>query len=347
MQSQLNTITFKKSQNRNNVANEQPRRCTEAKVSNTMNNSVELIVDDDGSTLRVLMSCNDRCVRILTFPELKVHHVIRGYNMPINDSKMSPDGNYVASVGDRPKLCLVKVNHATRMQALQQGATMTFGSPQAIPLGIERNAVLCLLIFFFFLWLDVLTDRSPNSDQAENISSQYLSWSRDSKLVAATSDNCRFVNVVDVATRSVIHKIDAGGFTYAIAFSPVQENLLTFSMRSDYIQIFDVGTGQRQILSFHGTVGGMAFRPDGFELIAGTHLSFFSCFEKKKLFFFFVTAMKKRIRQYNLVGVKPLLNLCVRYVQHNLASLQIDPALLPPEIQSLLFPLAPRASSSQ
>ena len=57
--------------------------------------------------------------------------------------------------------------------------------------------------------------------------------------------------------------------------------------------------------------------------------------------------MKKRIRQYNLVGVKPLLNLCVRYVQHNLASLQIDPALLPPEIQSLLFPLAPRASSSQ
>jgi len=68
---------------------------------------------------------------------------------------------------------------------------------------------------------------------------------------------------------------------------------------------------------------------------------------KKKIFFFFVTAMKKRIRQYNLVGVKPLLNLCVRYVQHNLASLQIDPALLPPEIQSLLFPLAPRASSSQ
>lgn len=216
---------------------------------------------------------------------------------------MSPDGKLVASVGDTDKLFLVKV--ATSSVRDQQ-PTMVFGTPEFIQLDLQGN-----------------NERQFGGDTHH--SSQYIAWNSDSTFVAVSSDSSNVINIVDVRSKTVTQKIDSAGGTYAIAFSPADDNLLAFSMRSHCVHIMNIKTAQRQIIPVPEAINGLAFRPDGQQLVLATH---------------------SQLRLYDRVGVKSMFTLCVRFIQRNLSTLesQLRGVKLPHEIQTRLFPLAPRAS---
>ncbi|CAO3700972.1 unnamed protein product [Rhizopus stolonifer] len=129
-----------------------------------------------------------------------VHHISSFSRMPINDARLSPDGQHLVCVGDDVFLFYLPF-------------TLPLAQPQQVPI--------------------------PTT--ASYYSSQHISWSKSSLYFAHTSDTDHHVLVWRVLPRlEMIHRIDAGGNTFAIQFHPEHEGVLAFSNRYGYLHTVDL-----------------------------------------------------------------------------------------------------------
>lgn len=138
-----------------------------------------------------------------TITNCHLHHHIRCFDhVPINDARVSPNGEHLVCVGDDAYIFHLAVSFNERKNRLE------FGTPQKI--------------------------RIPTT--VTTFSSQYVSWSKSSLFFAHTSDTHNTVFIWRTQPKfEMLYRIDAGGYTYAIQFHPQQEGVLTFSNRYGYI----------------------------------------------------------------------------------------------------------------
>ncbi|KAI9475427.1 MAG: hypothetical protein EXX96DRAFT_573271 [Benjaminiella poitrasii] len=148
-------------------------------------------------------------------PAVRLHTHLRGADfegMPVNDAKLSPDGRQMVCVGDPNKVFLITFEYSEGM--------IVIGTPVqlVIPPSLLSNQYYC---------------------------SQHVSWSASSKYFAQSSDSHTTVFVWRVATREMIYSIDATGYTYAIAFHPQLDHILTFTNRYGYFHTVDLSRASR------------------------------------------------------------------------------------------------------
>ncbi|CAO3633119.1 unnamed protein product [Mucor hiemalis] len=130
-------------------------------------------------------------------------------HVPINDARVSPDGQHLICVGD--DACIFHLS----VLFDQQKHRLVFGTPQKIK--IPFTVLL-------------------SSSDSLTFSSQYVAWSKSSLFFAHTSDTHRTVLVWRTSPKvEMLYRIDAGGYTYAIQFHPEIEGVLAFSNRYGYI----------------------------------------------------------------------------------------------------------------
>lgn len=136
-------------------------------------------------------------------PPTLLHHIRAFDRVPINDARVSPDGQHLVCVGDAA--CLFHF-------------TITFKNRQ-LHLGTPTKHTILLDPVF---------------------SSQYLAWSKSSHYFAHTSDSHNIVFVWRTQPLELLHRIDAAGYTYAIQFHPNLEGVLVFSNRYGYIHTVNI-----------------------------------------------------------------------------------------------------------
>ena len=124
----------------------------------------------------------------------------------------------------------------------------------------------------------MLDNVSMSGNWRNRVTSQYVAWNKSSTLVACSGDGAISMAVVDVAQQSVVRTIATGGQlppteppwippacqidprprqgadsptapTYALQFSPTQENLLAVGWRSTMVLFVDVQTGLHQFVN--------------------------------------------------------------------------------------------------
>ena len=100
-------------------------------LGGSMNNSVEVIFHEGRQKL--VVANNDATVSVYSLPELVREKVIGPFPAPVNACKMSPDGKYLAVVGDFHQVFIVDITDND------------FVNPAALVPGF-------LFFFFFFLF---------------------------------------------------------------------------------------------------------------------------------------------------------------------------------------------------
>ncbi|CAO3658435.1 unnamed protein product [Rhizopus stolonifer] len=191
-----------------------------------MTNAIQIVrLKSDQEYKHLLIACmNDAGVLIYELPKHSNHstvtllHHIRSFDrVPINDAKLSPDGQHLICVGD--DACLF---HLTMGYANNQ---FSFTSPK------KTVIPSCLL-----------------SNVSGPYSSQHLSWSKSSLYFAHTSDTHPFVLVWRTFPNlEMLYRIDSGGYTYAVEFHPEYEGILAFTNRYGYLHTVDL----TQAVSLH------------------------------------------------------------------------------------------------
>ncbi|KAI9007024.1 hypothetical protein CLU79DRAFT_778893 [Phycomyces nitens] len=138
---------------------------------------------------------------------VKQHSHLRHFDrVPINDAQVSPNGKHMVCVGD---------DYAVFFIDIRLGNSVTFGSPTRLPISTTKLG-------------------SFTTTPALAYSSQYVAWNTSSTQFAHTSDSHHCVLVWDVSQQQIIRTIDSAGYTYAIQFHPLLENLLVFTNRYGY-----------------------------------------------------------------------------------------------------------------
>ncbi|CEP13655.1 hypothetical protein [Parasitella parasitica] len=167
------------------------------------------------------LPAHNRCEDIRTLRQhaapmvVQLHSHLRSFNgMPINDAKLSPDGNKLVCVGDDRMVFLIDVHHCP------SSGEITFGAPFEI--------VIPPTLF-------------PEGDAS--YTSQYVAWSPSSRYFAHTSDSHNLILVWRASTRELLYAIDAAGYTYAITFHPQLDNILVFTNRYGYFHTVDFAKG--------------------------------------------------------------------------------------------------------
>lgn len=136
-------------------------------------------------------------------PPILRYHIRTFDRVPINDARISPDGQHLVCVGDAP--CIFHIPVTFKNDHLHPG----------LPI---KHTISTDSVF----------------------SSQYLAWSKSSLYFAHTSDSHNTVFVWQAQPLKLIHRIDAAGYTYAVQFHPEIEGVLVFSNRYGYIHTINL-----------------------------------------------------------------------------------------------------------
>lgn len=147
-------------------------------------------------------------------------HIKNFDHVPINDARVSPDGQHLVCVGDDACIFHLTVSYH------QQKNRLVFGTPQKIKI---PPSVL-------YPTTTTIPTTESSSQQPLTFSSQYVAWSKSSVFFAHTSDTHNYVLVWRTSPQfEMLYRIDAGGYTYAVQFHPEHEGVLCFSNRYGYL----------------------------------------------------------------------------------------------------------------
>ncbi|KAI9260251.1 hypothetical protein BY458DRAFT_516605 [Sporodiniella umbellata] len=185
-----------------------------------MTNAIQIVRVTHRDNYRyLLIACmNDAGVLVYELPKHPDSHSsvsllqhIRSFDrVPINDAKLSPDGQQLVCVGD--DACLF------RLTLIHTDKQLSFTSPKKTVIPYD---ILC----------------NPSSP----FSSQHISWSKSSLYFAHTSDTHNFVLVWRTyPTLEILYRIDSAGYTYAVEFHPEYEGILAFTNRYGYLHTVDL-----------------------------------------------------------------------------------------------------------
>ncbi|CAO0789330.1 unnamed protein product [Mucor circinelloides] len=186
---------------------------------------------NDAGILIYDLPSHRQCQTTANICHLQCH--IRSFDrVPINDARVSPDGNHLVCVGD--EACIFHLSISFN----QQGK-ITFGHPQKLkipPSILSFNNQHPHVQLSDKPATTTAISPSPSAAASNTFSSQYVAWSKSSIYFAQTSDTQN--NVFIWRTRpqfEMLFRIDAGGYTYAIQFHPELEGVLVFSNRYGYL----------------------------------------------------------------------------------------------------------------
>ncbi|CAO3658153.1 unnamed protein product [Umbelopsis ramanniana] len=167
-----------------------------------------------------------RCTRSAN-QGLSFHSHLRDFQQsPINDARVSPDGNHMVFVGDDSRLFIRDV---IRSDDGAESSNISFGPTQVLTIPPD-------LLTQYSARSSTIHDTTTNS----HYSSQHVAWSNDSTLFAHTSDSHYCVLVWSVESKEILLSVDAAGFTYAITFHPSMRSILAFSNRYGYFHTVDL-----------------------------------------------------------------------------------------------------------
>ncbi|GAN09244.1 hypothetical protein MAM1_0253d08768 [Mucor ambiguus] len=160
---------------------------------------------------------------------------IRAFDrVPINDARVSPDGNHLVCVGD--EACIFHLSVSFDKQG-----NIAFGHPQKLKIPPS------ILSIKHQHPHPQPSDKPPTNTANSSLSSssaaasstfssQYVAWSKSSIYFAQTSDTQNNVFVWRTKPHfEMLFSINAGGYTYAIQFHPELEGVLAFSNRYGYL----------------------------------------------------------------------------------------------------------------
>ncbi|KAI9343536.1 hypothetical protein BDR26DRAFT_858277 [Obelidium mucronatum] len=170
-----------------------------------------------------------------------------GFISPPNDARLSPDGRFLACVGDDGGVWIAPMTYSSSedkdANAIEEfDATLPirqFGAFQKLDLG-----------YLFAPMTDPpiaisdatrVTGRRHRQRDVLSLTMQYMSWSCGSRYFAASSDSFPWVLIFDVENEGrVVCRLDAGNPTFAVAFHPTNPYVLAFSNRMGYVHIVDL-----------------------------------------------------------------------------------------------------------
>ncbi|KAK4519143.1 aspartate--tRNA ligase msd1 [Mucor velutinosus] len=157
---------------------------------------------------------------------------IRAFDrVPINDARVSPDGNHLVCVGD--EACIFHISISFNKQG-----KIAFGHPHKLKIPLSILSINHQHPLSKSFGKPRATSSSPSTSTATSstFSSQYVAWSKSSIYFAQTSDTQNNVFVWRTKPHfEILFSIDAGGYTYAIQFHPELEGVLAFSNRYGYL----------------------------------------------------------------------------------------------------------------
>lgn len=215
-----------------------------------MTNAVQIVrwkTTDQDYNYYLIACMNDAGILIYDLPSHRQCQVtantchlqchIRAFDrVPINDARVSPDGNHLVCVGD--EACIFHIS----ISFTQQGK-IAFGHPHKLkipPSILSINHPHPHLQSSYKPPSMATTNASSSSSSStaasSTFSSQYVAWSKSSIYFAQTSDTQNNVFVWRTKPHfEILFSIDAGGYTYAIQFHPELEGVLAFSNRYGYL----------------------------------------------------------------------------------------------------------------
>ncbi|KAJ3399584.1 hypothetical protein HDU80_007783 [Chytriomyces hyalinus] len=172
-----------------------------------------------------------------------------GFHAPVNDARLSPDGKYLACVGDSGGAWIANVKYASEEdgndmmgQDYSDDSSLpkrVFGSLQKIDMDSDpANVPLSQSSVLH----EARRERTgAHARNASNLTMQYLSWSCDSRFFAATTDTYPWVFIFDALKGgAIVCRLDAATPTYAVSFHPSKPHLLAFSNRLGYVHVVDM-----------------------------------------------------------------------------------------------------------
>jgi len=240
-----------------------------------MTNTVEVIYHQNRQ--KIVVADNDGSVSVYAFPSLEKETNVGRFNYGVNACKMSPDGKYLAAIGDFPEIFLIPIE------------ANNFGSP--IPL-VEKREGECVTIVSG--WKRT-TEDFPNTN---SVNYQYVAWNATSSILAVTSDSHSYATIWNVPEKTMISRVYTGGSSFPILFSMSKESTFVFANRKKALHAFDLKTNDHQIIELptKTRINGICFSPDFHKLYAATQVG---------------------IYEYELNGVNSLLDKCVKFIQTN------------------------------
>ncbi|TPX35045.1 hypothetical protein SmJEL517_g02395 [Synchytrium microbalum] len=243
----------------------------------SMVNSVQIIrrLDDDDDRSKdevyLVVSLNSSAVTIIplqrhsehrgpTVPLVTRQKVVPKDRIPINDSKISPCGRFLASVGDHGSIWCAPI--------LQKSSTTSDAADDLEDEDVDVDIETFEDGDEGDEWMDVDDEGGEESQGFEpgslddaswrvgdmkridikkdvpgdlrRFSSQYVSWAADSSVFACSSNSHAFVLICDPRRQCVVLKIDCAAPTFAVAFHPSRPNILAVILQHLVLYVFDI-----------------------------------------------------------------------------------------------------------
>jgi len=148
--------------------------------------------------------------------------VIGPLDCPVNCAVPSPDGRFIAAVGDSRRVSLLE-------QAPQEGGVYAVEGSKSLTFSAAAPKT--------FMGMDVV---DPGC--------QYCAWNSDSTLLAVSSDSLRAVYVWQVASGALVAKYEEVNHRpcLALQFMPWDPQVLAWAEESSCVHLADVGSNSRE-----------------------------------------------------------------------------------------------------
>ncbi|KAJ3019044.1 UNVERIFIED_CONTAM: hypothetical protein HDU68_010839 [Siphonaria sp. JEL0065] len=172
----------------------------------------------------------------------KCSETLEGFVSPPNDARFSPDGKYLACVGDDGGVWIADVTYSSTAEAEEEEFDSTlrvrrFGKFKKLDLGYLFVPMAAPPVSVS----GTVSNRRPFQTTSSQMTMQYMSWSCGSRFFAASCDSFPWVLVFDAENDGkIVCRLDAGTPTYAVTFHPTNPYILAFSNRMSYVHIVDL-----------------------------------------------------------------------------------------------------------
>ncbi|KAJ3062432.1 hypothetical protein HDU98_001701 [Podochytrium sp. JEL0797] len=185
----------------------------------------------------------------------KCSETITGFGAPPNDARLSPDGRFLAFVGDDGGVWMSSVRYtANAGDEVSQGTEDDDEFDTTLKF---RHFGEVRKLDLEYLFAPMANPPMPVSQCSSapgthlgppptprNMTMQYMSWNSESRYFAASSDTFPWVLIFDAEDNGrVVCRIDAALTTFAVAFHPTNPYILAFSNRQvalAYVHIIDL-----------------------------------------------------------------------------------------------------------
>jgi len=216
-------------------------------VCESMIYSLEIIKQN--GTQKILMGLGTGKIKVLGLPLLDEEPSIGPFPGAVKCLKISPNGKYLAAVGDFPSIIVIPYDNV-----IGYGESYKLEDETA-----ERVTA----------WIRGATG-SFVEESAKKVHNK-VCWNHDSTLVATSSDSHYYISVWDVVSKKIFIRVDSGRSTFGVQFSHIAKDTLIFSNRLGHIHLVNLYYQTRQFLEFpkNQNITGFCLSPNSKKLFVG------------------------------------------------------------------------------